>query len=113
MKSLFKKLSLNLEGKLFAQLGVQLIVVVLVLLSCLFYYQAYKGVEAEDKAKEVTAELTSKAVLDKIDRNFYERFGDVQAFAVNKLVVNRLNGDTTKVADLQAFVNTMVQYYVL
>ena len=113
MKNITSKLKAYFEGKLFAKLGAQLIVVILLLLFSLFYYQAYQSVTVDNKAKSVTANLTSKAVLDKIDRNFYERFGDVQAFAVNKLVVDRLQGDTAHNADLQTFVNTMVQYYVL
>ena len=113
MKKISNKIKAYFEGKLFAKLGAQLIVVILLLLSSLFYYQAYQSVMVDNKAKSVTATLTSKAILDKIDRNFYERFGDVQAFAVNKLVVDRLQGDTAHLADLQTFVNTMVQYYVL
>lgn len=108
-----KKLKSYFEGKLFAKMGAQISVTVLVLLSLLFLFQAYKSVEADNKAKSVTAHLTSKSVLDKIDRNYYERFGDVQAFSVNKLVVNRLKGDSAVDNDLQTFVNTMVQYYVL
>ena len=50
---------------------------------------ADKMVDAQNEAKLVTAKLTSQSVLDKIDRNFYERFGDVQAFAVNKLVIKK------------------------
>ena len=107
------KLKSYFEGKLFAKMGAQISITVLVLLALLFLFQAYKSVEADNKAKSVTAHLTSKSVLDKIDRNYYERFGDVQAFSVNKLVVNRLKGDSTVNADLQTFVNTMVQYYVL
>ena len=113
MKKIVTRISAYFEGNLFAKLGAQLIVVILLLLFSLFYYQAYQSVTVENEAKSVTAKLTSKAVLDKIERNFYERFGDVQAFAVNKLVVDRLQGDTAHIADLQTFINTMVQYYVL
>ena len=107
------KIKSYFESKLFAKMGAQISITVLVLLAFLFLFQAHKSVEADNKAKSVTAHLTSKSVLDKIDRNYYERFGDVQAFSVNKLAVNRLKGDSTADADLQTFVNTMVQYYVL
>jgi methyl-accepting chemotaxis protein len=101
------------EGKLFAKLGFQIVVGITLMLFGLFFYQAEQTVQSENVAKEVTAKLISQNILDKVDRNFYERFGDVQAFSVNKLVVNKLTGDSLHNAELQNFVNTMVQYYVL
>lgn len=101
------------KGKLFAKLGLQIVSMLAISIIALFFYLANKMVNAQNDAKLVTANLTSQSVLDKIDRNFYERFGDVQAFAVNKLVVKKLNGDTTVANDLQSFMNTMTQYYVL
>ncbi len=78
-----------------------------------------KVVEGYNKPNEVLAERTSENVLDKIDRNFYERFGDVQAFAYNQLAkkaalksVTPVNENTTY-QDVQDFMNTMVSYYVL
>jgi HAMP domain-containing protein len=54
----------------------------------------------------------SFAVIEKIDRNFYERFGDVQAYAYNKLAVETLTQDSISRSG-QDFINTMVRYYVL
>jgi PAS domain S-box-containing protein len=83
-------------------------------------------VEGRNKPNVVLAERVADNVLDKIDRNFYERFGDVQAFAYNKLAEKgslksiQLLGDdnskeikTVNYTDVQDFINTMVSYYVL
>ncbi len=61
---------------------------------------------------EVTANLTAQSVMEKVDRNFYERFGDVQAFAVNRLAVQTVENDSI-VHGTQQFINTMTAYYVL
>src|SRR5690349_24822817 len=60
----------------------------------------------------ITAELTSQSVMDKVDRNFYERFCDVQAVAYNKLAVATAKKDSV-VEGTQQFINTMTAYYVL
>lgn len=98
-------------------------------------------VEGQNKPNQVLAERVADNVLDKIDRNFYERFGDVQAFAFNVLArkgalkssekevkiekkdkkkkqkkESKEKQDTTaKVdySDVQNFMNTMVSYYAL
>lgn len=38
-----------------------------------------------------TYQATAEAMLDKIDRNLFERYGDVQAFGVNTEVLNKSN----------------------
>jgi len=113
MKNYFQDFINYLKTNLFARLGIQIIIILVISILSLFVYIDYKMVSAEDTAKQVTADLTSQSVLDKIDRNFYERFGDVQAFAVNKLAVRHLTGDSSAYTDLQTFMNTMTQYYVL
>jgi len=50
------------------------------------------------------------ATMDKIDRNLFERYGDVQAFAVNQ-VVKRYLSDGTGEQELQEFANTMLTTY--
>lgn len=52
------------------------------------------------------------SVIEKIDRNFYERFGDVQAFAFNELALEMAKTDSVSESS-QQFINTMVSYYVL
>lgn len=78
---------------------------------------ASKVVDGYNKPKEAISQRISSDVLDKIDRNFYERFGDVQAFAVNNLAKSFLtqpSNDSSSVSkETQSFVNTMVSYYVL
>ncbi len=61
---------------------------------------------------EVTANLTAQSVMEKVDRNFYERFGDVQAFAFNRLAVQAVESDSVS-PGIQQFINTMTAYYVL
>ena len=53
------------------------------------------------------AELAA-STMDKIDRNLFERYGDVQAFAVNNLAREYLRGGT---GELQMFMNTMMTTY--
>ncbi|MBT1702708.1 GAF domain-containing protein [Chryseosolibacter indicus] len=88
-----------------------LIILVLVLAS-LFYYLVINQVEAGNNSMAVTAELTAQSVMEKVDRNFYERFGDVQAFAFNHLAISTAENDSV-VAGTQEFLNTMTAYYVL
>lgn len=61
---------------------------------------------------QVMANGRSSAVIEKIDRNFYERFGDVQAFAFNKLAVETASSRIRN-EEVDQFINTMVSYYVL
>ncbi|MBD0258732.1 MAG: cache domain-containing protein, partial [Cytophagales bacterium] len=96
----------------FARIGVVTLASTLVLVCSLFYYLAFRVVDADNNAKAITVRLTSQAVVDKIDRNFYERFGDVQAFAYNQLARQTLDSGAATPA-VQQFVNTMTAYYVL
>lgn len=97
---------------IFARLGIVTFGILAVALSILFYHLTHKAVDSSNRARLVTAELSAQAVLDKVDRNFYERFGDVQAFAFNTLSVQAAQRDTLLPAT-QAFINTMTAYYVL
>jgi PAS domain S-box-containing protein len=99
-----QRLSMRLYFGLFSIIAGMLIV--------LFYYFAHRIVEAENSTKAVMAQMTSKAVLDKIDRNFYERYGDVQAFAYNRLATEALGPQASTVA-IEDFMNRMIQYYEL
>lgn len=96
----------------FARIGIITLALVLTALIALFYYLTYTVIASVNKSQLVASQLTSQSVVDKVDRNFYERFGDVQAFAFNKLPVEALRSDSLS-ADLQSFINTMTAYYVL
>jgi methyl-accepting chemotaxis protein len=50
------------------------------------------------------------STIDKIDRNLFERYGDVQAFATNVLSVQRLSGREND-RDLVPFINKMMTSY--
>ena len=101
-----------LQKSAFAKVGIITLLVLLLSLCALFYYLTYSSAKADNQSRLITAQLTSQSVLDKVDRNFYERFGDVQAFAFNKLAVQAVKHDTT-LAEVQTFINTMTAYYVL
>jgi GAF domain-containing protein len=78
----------------------------------LIAYISISSLQTTNKISELRAKANARAVIEKIDRNFYERFGDVQAFAYNRLAVRTAISDTVK-QDAQDFINTMVGYYVL
>src|SRR5437762_13604300 len=101
-----------LQKSAFAKVGIITLLVLLLSLCALFYYLTYSSAKADNQSRLITAQLTSQSVLDKVDRNFYERFGDVQAFAFNRLAVQAVQHDTT-LAEVQTFINTMTAYYVL
>ncbi len=96
----------------FAKVSVITIGLLTFVLACLFYYLTYNEVASNNVSREVTANLTAQSVMEKVDRNFYERFGDVQAFAFNRLAVQTADKDSVAPA-MQQFINTMTAYYVL
>ncbi|MCS6823693.1 MAG: GAF domain-containing protein [Cytophagaceae bacterium] len=65
-----------------------------------------------NNSKQVMANTASKALIEKIDRNFYERFAGVQAFAYNKLALQSVQADSA-VPGTQELLNTFTSYYVL
>jgi methyl-accepting chemotaxis protein len=102
----------SVKRSAFTSLGITILVILIAVLTSLFYYLTANKVTASNNALEVTASLTAQSVIEKVDRNFYERFGDVQAYAYNKLAVATATSDTL-VDGVQSFINTMTAYYVL
>jgi methyl-accepting chemotaxis protein len=51
-------------------------------------YLAYQKAELEDQALD-RLDDASTAIMDRVDRNLFERYGDVQAFLINKVVSER------------------------
>ncbi len=82
------------------------------LILSLLYYSALQHINVRNKPLEQMALSTSAAVSEKIDRNLYERYGDVQAFAYNKVAVDALVNNKTD-SSIQDLMNTMMSYYVL
>jgi GAF domain-containing protein len=102
----FKKLSLSQQ---FLIVSMSIISIILIGVAT---YMVKSSIASKIAQHQVLTNGRSSAVIEKIDRNFYERFGDVQAFAYNKLAVQ--TASTKKVdEDTQKFINTMVSYYVL
>ncbi len=69
-------------------------------------------VKSKNRITETVTRNRSLGAIEKIDRNFYERFGDVQAFAYNRLALQMVDSGKA-LADGQNFINTMMTYYVL
>jgi hypothetical protein len=102
----FKNLSIS-KRIMYLAVAISLMLVTIVLL-----FSANQIVVSKNAIKASVNENRSFAVIEKIDRNFYERFGDVQAFAFNKLAHQALDsGRASK--DVQKFIDTMISYYVL
>lgn len=101
-----------LRQSIFAKVSIATLLMLLIALAALFYYLTYNVVATNNESMKITAELTAQSVIDKVDRNFYERFGDVQAFAFNRLAVETAEKDSVA-PRTQTFINTMTAYYVL
>jgi GAF domain len=86
---------------------------ILLLLIGVVTYMISSSISAKNEQFQVLTNGRSAAVIEKIDRNFYERFGDVQAFAFNKLAKEAVTTDSAASEELKSFINTMVSYYVL
>jgi len=85
--------------------------VTLLIISGVSVYMVRSSIHARVEQLQLMADARSASVIEKVDRNFYERFGDVQAFAYNRLAIETAT-DSVSVA-AQQFINTMVRYYVL
>ena len=100
--------NLKLAQKLtFLAVGVLSIITVLVV-----FYIVDSSLSNSNKQNQILANGQSTSIIEKIDRNFYERFGDVQAFAYNRLAIEMATTDSVS-ENSQNFINTMVSYYVL
>jgi len=78
--------------------------VILVSLS-MFAIMAYFELGSIRKSKEALAKNLSESFIDKIDRNLFERYGDVQAFALSEPA---RSGNPTRI---MAFMNDMMTTY--
>ncbi len=75
-------------------------------------YITYTSFNSSNEQHIVLGQANASALMDKIDRNYYERFGDVQAFAFNKLALQTAETDTMT-TETESFINTMMAYYGL
>lgn len=91
----------------FVSLGLVSVILIGVLL-----FMTRDSVKSKNDQLTTMAQGRASSVIEKIDRNFYERFGDVQAFAFNQLARECVAQNTASPATLE-FINTMVSYYVL
>jgi methyl-accepting chemotaxis protein len=96
----------------FFSIAILILSILVVILASLFYYLTNNQVATNNESMMITSKLTAQSVMEKVDRNFYERFGDVQAFAYNQLAVSTASRDSV-VDGVQKFINTMTAYYVL
>ncbi len=87
LKDLFK------FKKLSSQLLAFCISIPVIIAVVLTVFAAIKVVDGYNKPSQTLSQTTAQSVIEKIDRNFYERFGDVQAFAYNRLPINFLENN--------------------
>ncbi|MBC7920841.1 MAG: GAF domain-containing protein [Ferruginibacter sp.] len=104
-----KKFEFNLQN----QLRLAFLALTLFLIGVLSVYSGFNLIGNKNQLKASAAQQVSKSITEKIDRNFYERFGDVQAFAANVLAVETARHRDSLAQPTQKFINTMVSYYVL
>jgi PAS domain S-box-containing protein len=108
---MLKNLSLK-KLKIAQQLLYTSIVIMVTVSLLIIGYITVSSLNSTNNQYAIQAKANATSVIEKIDRNFYERFGDVQAFAFNRLAVRTAYTDSVK-QDAQDFINTMVSYYVL
>ncbi|MBY0425207.1 MAG: hypothetical protein K2Q22_06190, partial [Cytophagales bacterium] len=103
-----------MKNRIFSKLNLILLILAVPVTLAIFIltFNIHSGIRTSNELKRETALISSQNVLDKIDRNFYERFGDVQAFAYNRLAVDAAQSGQSN-DQLQHFINTMTSYYVL
>ena len=70
-----------------------------------FLFMAYQSTKAMHHGKENLIEASAESMLDKIDRNLFERYGDVQAFALSEPAHSGVP------ARITAFMNDMMGAY--
>ena len=77
---------------------------------------AYRSASESGEHIARSFESFAQQTADKIDRNLFERYGDVQAFGLNKVVQNRdewAKGSKSAIVDsMNAYVDTYDLYYV-
>src|SRR4028118_654881 len=95
-----------------AKLRTAFLIVPILLIIAITVYSGINLIWNQNQLKKSTATQIAQSVIEKVDRNFYERFGDVQAYAVNHLAVETALNDSVS-AQAQSFINTMTRYYVL
>ncbi len=67
--------------------------------------ESYQSAVAFRSGKEAILKAASNSLMDKIDRNLFERYGDVQAFALSE---SARSGDATRIRE---FMNDMMTTY--
>ncbi|MFN0049032.1 MAG: PAS domain-containing protein [Cytophagales bacterium] len=88
------------------------LVIPFIAFAVLTIYSIYFSAKSMRDIRVSYASTMALNVMDKIDRNYYERFGDVQAFAYNPATLAALQNPST-IPVLTDFMNTMASYYVL
>lgn len=80
-------------------------------------YIAYQATETIEAGEAQRFEISASNIADKIDRNLFERYGDVQAFALNHATYNRADWYAPKpsnsiVTAMNQYVDTYDIYYL-
>lgn len=72
---------------------------------CLLAFEAHQSSVAFRSGKETQVRTAAEGMIDKIDRNLFERYGDVQAYALSE---SARSGDPARITD---FINDMMATY--
>ncbi len=75
---------------------------------------AYQAAGTIEEGEGMRFQVAAEGIADKIDRNLFERYGDVQAFALNHAVLNRDNWykqNTMLTQAMNQYVSTYGIYY--
>ncbi|MDX2191569.1 MAG: PAS domain-containing protein [Bacteroidota bacterium] len=105
-----KRIKLNLKNRIL----LSIILVPIAAIVAISIYASSKLLLNIRKIKEDYARNISSNYIDKVERNFYERYGDVQAFSYNLAAKEALiNPGVLSAFQLSDFMNVMVKYYVL
>lgn len=75
-------------------------------------FSANQVVQSKNQVVKSISKNKSFGVIEKIDRIFFERYGDVQAFSFNKISENMISNGKANIND-QQFINKMMSVYQL
>lgn len=106
MRNLFLGLS-SLSARI--RLGFILVPLLLCIFLCI--YSVNSLVNNKNDLNRSIAQGVAQNYIEKIDRNFYERHGDVQAFSVNQLSAATILNPAENSTAMQTYMNTLVELY--
>jgi len=84
-------------------------IVIIVVVNVVYF--SVSSISNSNKTFEVVANGRSRALMEKLDRNYFERYGDVQVFAYNQQAVKTIKNQYAD-EETQDLINFFVRSYV-